>query len=177
MPSLFDRNIFERSAPQHFQNSPRSKKKGRKQREIRKSRKYTENLRHLQIVTSAKREEGKRWGRRSETEVVTESIHKFTTTFHLPDFCQLPFFVIYVSFHTFRIYTRYLSFGLFIPVLAFHQLIINGHPTPRIAVGLLFISKKHCLNMQNLQIYKILATASVSSGRYRSFSSHWYPTS
>ena len=116
MPSLFDRNIIERSASQHFQNPPifeRSKKKGRKQRKIRKSRKYTENLRHLQIVASAKREEGKRRGRRSETEVVTESIHKFTTTFHLPDFCQLSFFVIYVSFHTFRIYTRYLSFGLF----------------------------------------------------------------
>ena len=48
MPSLFDRNIIERSASQHFQNPPifeRSKKKGRKQREIRKSRKYTENLR------------------------------------------------------------------------------------------------------------------------------------
>ena len=63
MPSLFDRNIIERSASQHFQNPPifeRSKKKGRKQREIRKSRKYTENLRHLQIVASAKREEGKR---------------------------------------------------------------------------------------------------------------------
>ena len=63
MPSLFDRNIIERSASQHFQNPPifeRSKKKGRKQREIRKSRKYTENLRQLQIVASAKREEGKR---------------------------------------------------------------------------------------------------------------------
>ena len=67
------------------------KEKERKQREIRKSRRYTENLRHSPIIASARREEGKRRGRRSETEVVTESIHKFTTTFHLPDFCQLSF--------------------------------------------------------------------------------------
>ena len=96
--------------------------------------------------------------------------HNFPSSRLLPAF----FFVIYVSFHTFRIYTRYLSFGLFISVLAFHQLIIYGHLTPRIAVGLLFVSKKHCPNMQNLQIYDILATASLSSGRYRSFSSHWF---
>ena len=84
---------------------------------------------------------------------MTESIHKFTTTFHLPDFCQLSFFVIYVSFHTFRIYTRYRSFGLFIPVFAFHKLIINGHPTPRIAIGLLFVTKNI---VQICKIYRFM---------------------
>ena len=145
MPSLFDRNIIERSASQHFQNPPifeRSKKKERKQRENRKSRRYTENLRHLQIVASAKREEGKRWGReeirnRSCDRKYSQVYHNFPSSRLLPAF----FFVIYVSFHTFRIYTRYLSFGLFISILAFHQLIINGHPTHRIAVGLLFVTK------------------------------------
>ena len=84
---------------------------------------------------------------------MTESIHKFTTTFHLPDFCQLSFFVIYVSFHTFRIYTRYRSFGLFIPVFAFHQLITYGHPTPRIAAGLLFVTKNI---VQICKIYRFM---------------------
>ena len=102
--TTFSKPIFEKS-----------KKKERKQREIRKSRKYTENLRHLQIVASAKREEGKRWGgeeirNRSCDRKYSQVYHNFPSSRLLPAF----FFVIYVSFHTFRIYTRYLSFGLFI---------------------------------------------------------------
>ena len=83
--------------------------------------------------------------------------HNFPSSRLLPAF----FFVMYVSFHTFRIYTRYLSF---ISILAFHQLIINGHPTHRIAFGLLFVTKRHCLNIQHLQIYDILL---ISFGVYQ----------